>query len=292
MSDQLTIPEPHVQAPATKGRSAFEITTDLRLRLRARYGAGDGRRYVVLEEVANATGSGASRSCDLLAISLWPSDGLDWHGHEIKASRSDWLREIKDPDKADAFAGYCDRWWIVAADRGVVQTGELRDGWGLLVPGGDGLRVVVGAAKREPKPVTRKFLAALMRRFIEAQQRALALAPEGEERRNLERKLAAAERERQTAELSRKRVDEELQNLRASVSAFQQASGIQIDRYGGGQQLGEDVARLRSLSLNTWQLKRFERLAADARDLAEVATRAAEAAKAFAATPEQEESRV
>ena len=84
MSDQLTIPEPAAQAPAPK-RSAFEITADLRQRLRARYGAGDGRRYVVLEEVANATGAGASRSCDLLAISLWPSDGLDWHGHALIA---------------------------------------------------------------------------------------------------------------------------------------------------------------------------------------------------------------
>lgn len=286
MPDQLTIPEP--ESGKRPVRSAADLTADLRNRLRVRF--SDSRRYAVLEEVANATGAGQSRSCDLLVINMWPSDGIEWHGHEIKASRSDWLREIKDPDKADAFALYCDRWWVVAADRAIVQPGELRDGWGLLVPSGDGLRVAIGAAKRDPKPATREFLAAIMRRFVEAQHRALELAPEGQERREMQARLGEADRQRHFAESRAERAAEQLQELQASVAAFREASGLDLDRYNG-KPLGEDVARLRSLSVGGWQLRRFERLAEDARDLAEVATRAATAAKELSERPEDEDAR-
>jgi len=32
-------------------------------------------------------------------MDLWPSGGLEIHGHEVKVSRSDWLRELKEPEK-------------------------------------------------------------------------------------------------------------------------------------------------------------------------------------------------
>jgi len=45
---------------------------------------------------------------------LWPSRGLHLMGFEIKAGRGDWLRELKDPGKAEGIAAYCDQWWVVA----------------------------------------------------------------------------------------------------------------------------------------------------------------------------------
>ena len=56
--------------------------------------------YALFYEVANATGSAATRSADAIAMGLWPSRGLYLQGFEIKVSRSDWLSELKNPAKA------------------------------------------------------------------------------------------------------------------------------------------------------------------------------------------------
>lgn len=61
--------------------------------------------YALLPQVANGTGYAASRHCDAIALSLWPSRGIRLHGFEIKVARSDWLRELKDPAKAEAIDG-------------------------------------------------------------------------------------------------------------------------------------------------------------------------------------------
>lgn len=275
MPDQLQIPDPSPAAKST--RTAYEWTSILRRLLRSRY--SEARRYAVLEEVANSTGGPASRSCDLLTVNLWPSDGLEWQGHEIKASRSDWLREIKTPDKADAFARYCDRWWIVAADKSMVHLDELREGWGLMVPHGDGLRVVVGAAKREPADTPRRLFAALLRRAMEA-------SPGERERHELQQQLAGADdrvfHARRGTAAVQARLDAHLKNL----AEFEAASGLRIDGYGG-RNLGTDVARLKDLDSlvqrSAQQVAVFARVARIARDLADSADQAHETAKELAA---------
>ena len=115
-------------------------TSEIHAALRDRYKPPE---YAFLEEVRNDAGFDASRSCDAIAMSLWPSRGLDLQGFEIKASRSDWLRELKDPAKAEAVCKFCDFWWLAVGDAGIVLDGELPVSWGLLVPRGDKL-VVVG----------------------------------------------------------------------------------------------------------------------------------------------------
>lgn len=119
--------------------------------------------WAVLPGVASATGTGLQRRCDAIAMSLWPSRGLELHGFEIKISRGDFLRELKDPDKAEKIARYCDRWWLVADDDTIVQDGELPPTWGLLVRHGKSLRLKKDATKLEPAELTRRFLAALLR---------------------------------------------------------------------------------------------------------------------------------
>lgn len=128
-------------------------TGQLRKLLRDRHAPKRGSRaeWAYLEEVRNAPGFEASRSLDALAIHLWPSRGHEIHGYEIKCSRSDWLRELKDPHKAEAFAGWCDRFWIVASP-GIVRD-ELPIAWGLLEPKGAQLRVV-RQAKATPASIT------------------------------------------------------------------------------------------------------------------------------------------
>src|ERR1019366_7824171 len=78
--------------------------------------------YAFLQHVRNRTGYGGGvRTADALAMSLWASQGMYLHGFEVKVSRSDWVREIKSPEKADEIAKFCDRWWVAVSDDSVVR---------------------------------------------------------------------------------------------------------------------------------------------------------------------------
>ncbi len=129
--------------------------------MRARFCAP---KWALCFEVQDATGMRATRSADAIAMSLWPSLGLELHGFEFKTSRADWLRELKDPSKAETFKRYCDRWFLVTTSREIARAGELPAGWGWLVVLGGRIYAVAAAPKLEPEPITRAFLAALLRR--------------------------------------------------------------------------------------------------------------------------------
>lgn len=147
--------------------------------LNNRYGQvnpGNGPRYAFAEHVKNAAGFSASRCADFIAVDCWPGSGLALHGHEVKVSRSDWLHELKQPDKAEAFKRYMDYWWLVVPDASIVKPGELPENWGLLtlvrdkwpgrgLPNLDGhkLRAKVQATRLTPESLPRDLLATLMR---------------------------------------------------------------------------------------------------------------------------------
>ena len=140
----------------------------LREALRKRYPMPE---WVLMEEVRDAAGFSAGRSADAIAMNTWPSRGLEIHGFEIKASRADWLRELKNPAKAEAIACYCDRWWIVA-NQEVVEVDELPIGWGLLEFKTSGALKEVRLAPKsdDVKPLNRSFVAAMMRRVGQIDQ--------------------------------------------------------------------------------------------------------------------------
>jgi hypothetical protein len=119
--------------------------------------------YVVLFEVRESLGSAFGSRADAIVLSLWPTRGFELTGFEFKCARGDWLAELKNPEKADRIARYCDRWCMFASP-GVVKDAELPAGWGLweLTPAGTIKRRVAPAA-REPEPMPRAFLASLMR---------------------------------------------------------------------------------------------------------------------------------
>jgi hypothetical protein len=99
-------------------------------------GNGGSGEYAFLAQVRNAAGFDAKRTFDAVAIGLWPSRGHDIHVIEIKVSRSDWLRELAKPDKAEDASKVADR-FSVAAPRGVVDIGEVPATWGYIeVSGG------------------------------------------------------------------------------------------------------------------------------------------------------------
>lgn len=137
--------------------------------------AGNGDAWAFIPKVRNKAGFSATRTLDAVAMSLWPSRGLTLHGFEIKCSRSDWLREMRDPAKADAFGFALDKFWLVVANSKIVLAGELPETWGLLVV--EGSRLVCRkeapdlpvAPKGSVEPFSsdgRHFLAALLRAAI------------------------------------------------------------------------------------------------------------------------------
>jgi hypothetical protein len=130
-------------------------TSDIREVLEGHYTRD---KYTLAFEVSMGT-----RYADAVAICLWPSQGYNIQGFEIKVSRGDWLRELKNPAKADAMAKYCDRWWVITPP-GIVKTGELPDTWGLMEVVEGKLNVVSRAEKREATPVNREFMVSMLRR--------------------------------------------------------------------------------------------------------------------------------
>ena len=93
---------------------------------------GDRKDYAYLEQVRNQTGftDKRLRIADAITMGLYPSRGLYIEGYEVKVSRSDWLSELKQPEKADDIAGYCHYWWIVAP-KDIITVDEMPHDWGL-----------------------------------------------------------------------------------------------------------------------------------------------------------------
>jgi hypothetical protein len=123
--------------------------------------------WVMLPGVANGTGARARRWADAIAMSVWPSRGLELHCFEIKVRRNDLLRELKDPSKAEAVGRYCDRFWIAAGSKKIAKPEELPPAWGLLVPHGNTMQIVKDASPIECTPIDRTFVAAILRRMAE-----------------------------------------------------------------------------------------------------------------------------
>lgn len=124
------------------------------------------RRFEGAPHVRLMQGYGyAGRIADYVAIDTWASSGFPVHGHEVKVSRSDWLRELKDPSKAEAIAQHCDFWWLVVSHMRVVEHSSLvPDGWGLMVADGrGGLRVARQAVQRPTDGLPRGLVAGLVR---------------------------------------------------------------------------------------------------------------------------------
>jgi hypothetical protein len=149
-----------------------------------RYGAtaGNGPRFIVAEHVRNQGGFGdydrkrgrtTLRTIDALVIDLWPSTGNLIHGIEVKVSRSDWLTELRDPSKAEAFKPYCDHWWLAVPDAAIVQD-DLPDGWGLLAMTRGGLSVHRRAPRLDRQPMPVGMTAAWLRAAVKTAERKAA----------------------------------------------------------------------------------------------------------------------
>lgn len=97
---------------------------------------------------------------DFIAIDKYASSQAIY-GHEVKVSRSDWLTELRDPEKAERIKQFCHYWYLVVPDASIVKPGELPECWGLMVKAGDKLRAQVKAPTLDPIPLSLDFVAGL-----------------------------------------------------------------------------------------------------------------------------------
>ncbi len=203
-------------------------TTDIDNMLMARY---EPRKYVKVPEAPSANAGG--RYCDLLVFGVWESSGNEIIGHEVKASRSDWIKELQDPAKSEAFVRHCHRWYIVA-NKGIVKLEELQADWGLMEVVGAGLKIRRQATKKIPTPIPPNMMSAILRRVTEG-----GMAREIE-KRVLDRIKAQENRPDWRLENLKRDFD----RLKSAVSDFEKASGIRIDTYRCNTTMGDAVRYL------------------------------------------------
>ena len=178
--------------------------------------------WVLLPGVRDSTGGAASRTADGIAMGTWPSRGLELLGFEIKSYRSDWLRELKAPGKAEPIARFCDRWYIVAASDEIVKLDEVPVGWGLLVANGKrGLVQRKEAPTLTATPVNRRFLAAILRAAQKNLMSAEEIRAAVEEAREQTRSLLKDQHKR-----SLQASETQLKALQASVDEFNEGLGL------------------------------------------------------------------
>lgn len=200
-------------------------TLELTDKLQQFYAAKKGA-WSFITQLRNGTGwNNVTRTADAMAMGLWPSTGLDLIGFELKVSRSDWLHELKQPEKAEEMKQFCDQWYLVIPDESIIKPGELPEGWGLMVASGRGrtIKVKIPAPKLTPVDVDRLLLASIFRNVTErcipleihrdAVKRAEEWGRENAERRTVDRL---------------KRADE----LEKKIKEFEEISGLPFPHWG------------------------------------------------------------
>jgi hypothetical protein len=122
--------------------------------------------WALFTEVRSSTGDvDVLRTADAIAVRMW---GGGWHlvGFEAKTSRTDWLRELRRPEKSGPLKLFCSAWYLVVPapwKHVVLGPTELPDRWGLIEVGTGGASVVAAAAEREAEQPTPGLLRALLR---------------------------------------------------------------------------------------------------------------------------------
>lgn len=214
-----------LEEPIKNGKKAEPLTTGAVLDLiEARF--SERGEHVVLFDVPNVVGMQQSRRCDAIAIGMWKRSGYLIHGFEVKVSRSDWLREVKDTTKADPFIPHVDRWWLVTGDIDIARPAEIPEYWGWMNASKTGLRV-----QRPPKPLNTEPHADTIARAW-----AYALIQRAEKRSTDQLERHRAEIEKQVtqrleddyARRSKDHWQRNFEKLQEQVQGFEAASGMAL----------------------------------------------------------------
>lgn len=133
--------------------------------LRARYGSkSKPEQWVFFEELRVGTGygAGAEQRIDAWAMNLYPSKQLARIAFEVKISRSDFLREMTQPQKRRAAMFVANQFYFVTPP-GLIKPSELPMEAGLIEVG-NYPQTVVEAPWRDDVLPSWSFIAAICRR--------------------------------------------------------------------------------------------------------------------------------
>lgn len=208
---------------------------DIKQRLAERFPLSDG--WITMAEV---TPPKTSRRFDVIAIMGWNSRGHEAQGFEVKIARSDWLRELNDPKKAEPLVALCSRYWIVAPP-GVVEAAELPPAWGLLVVHPEQIRTGKQAQRMTPEPWSDEVWRCMLLRCATRQ----AATPTEIEAARSEGFKAGVESEAQAREQLQQSYEERQKDLRDVISQAEKATGVRLTGWTDFPALG---AAMRLLS--------------------------------------------
>lgn len=207
--------------------------------------------YIVLFDCPDSVGMKQERRCDAVALGMWGRTEYTVNGFEIKVSRGDWLRELKQPKKSDPFIDKVDKWWLVTGNITVAKPEEIPDYWGWMNATGSGLRIMrpakaIGSADGMVS-MNRKWAYGLI-------QRAHRGAAE-EITRQVHKRIdeaMAREKERLEAEYANRNRDyykTMYESLKAKVDAAEASSGLELDswRFGTPENVGRIAKALHKL---------------------------------------------
>lgn len=107
-----------------------------------------------------------TRTIDFWAMNCWPSSGFLSVAAEVKVSRGDWLREIKDTQKRASWKALVNQFYF-CAPKDIIKPAEVPEGYGLLVPRGAGLGCVIQPRLNEDAKPDWSFVACVARRVLE-----------------------------------------------------------------------------------------------------------------------------
>ncbi len=199
---------------------------DIKALLNEKY--SDGDKCLIAFEVNEGTGSNSGRRIDALSMELWPSKNYKIVGFEIKVSRSDWLNEMKQPEKSLAISRFCDEFYLVAP-YGVLGIDELPKTWGYIQATSDRIFTKIKAPKREAVAIERPFMASFVRSLT---------------KKYSDKKLLQAQVEKVKENLSNqfddknahriKRLEEQLAESQSIINYFNKQTGLQLNKWNVG----------------------------------------------------------
>lgn len=171
------------------------------------------------------------RRVDALYVGFTSSRGHLLTGHELKVSRADWLHELDQPDKAEAWAPQCHAWVVAAPSIDVVRPEELPHGWGLMVPNArsktrmDTVVKPTAHPERCPDWVT---VHSILKRMDTLRANAILAARQAAQ--DTAHEQAEAEVERRVEAQLRRNPDAaaEVERLRARLAAIEGALGMDV----------------------------------------------------------------
>lgn len=146
---------------------------DILKALRADYGQ-PGMPWVLFDEFSPGTGASQSATCriDAWALNCWPSAKFATVSYEIKVSRADYLREMRDPSKRK-FGMQWSNFFYFITPAGLLIPDALPPECGLVEVNADlSLRTLAKAAYRETPAPTWTFVAAIARRVSRVEGKA------------------------------------------------------------------------------------------------------------------------